>query len=454
MLKPNVLFLMIDSVRADRFYGNKKTSLTPNIDHLMSKGIYFEQAIGPADGTLLSFASMLTGKLAFKTGIRSNSLNKLNPNIETIFKKLENDNYHFYGHVPNAILSTGLFPNFENSDNNYELGYGLFDGLGERIIKKFKNNSLKKPWCYFIHLHDLHFPIIVPKQFDEKKYGVNNYDKQLSAIDFWIGKILPEINLENTLITIISDHGTYLKSVDRENIHINLEVNGKFQKITTKLGNKIPKFLNPVKIKIFFFLESIRKKRKIRYLKNYNLKPHENRGLLIQRGDLDRYLFDDHTHIPFLLTGCGISQSKKIPDLVRMIDVFPTLLDILDLQLDTNKIDGRSLVPLLKNETMNELPAYIESVPLIQKKSNDVVGIRTSKFKYFRDHEDSNKRVFLFNLNDDPNENKNLAESDPEQVKKMEKILQDILKDDLIDNEKDDEETKRIEDKLKKLGYI
>ncbi len=33
-MKPNILFLVIDSLRSDKCYGNKKTSITPHIDNL------------------------------------------------------------------------------------------------------------------------------------------------------------------------------------------------------------------------------------------------------------------------------------------------------------------------------------------------------------------------------------------------------------------------------------
>ena len=38
-MKPNVLLLTIDSLRADKVFGNTKTSLTPNIDNLIKNGI-------------------------------------------------------------------------------------------------------------------------------------------------------------------------------------------------------------------------------------------------------------------------------------------------------------------------------------------------------------------------------------------------------------------------------
>ena len=49
---PNIIFFLIDGLRADQFYGNNRTCKTPNIDSLIQKGMYFEQAVASADGTL------------------------------------------------------------------------------------------------------------------------------------------------------------------------------------------------------------------------------------------------------------------------------------------------------------------------------------------------------------------------------------------------------------------
>ena len=52
MSKPNILLLVIDSFRSDKFFGDKKTSVTPNLDKLTKEGIYFSQAISSAPASL------------------------------------------------------------------------------------------------------------------------------------------------------------------------------------------------------------------------------------------------------------------------------------------------------------------------------------------------------------------------------------------------------------------
>ena len=57
---------------------------------------------------------------------------------------------------------------------------------------------------------DLHNLFALPEEYNDEKYGKNNYEKMLSFIDFWLGKFLQNIDLKNTLIVISSDHGSYI----------------------------------------------------------------------------------------------------------------------------------------------------------------------------------------------------------------------------------------------------
>ena len=45
-------------------------------------------------------------------------------------------------------------------------------------------------------------------------YGKSKYEKVISVIDYWIGKILDNVDLENTLITLPADHGDYIPVIE------------------------------------------------------------------------------------------------------------------------------------------------------------------------------------------------------------------------------------------------
>ena len=82
---------------------------------------------------------------------------------------------------------------------------------------------MNEPWLFYIRPLDLHFPISVPKQFDHERFGPTNYEKQVSAIDMWIGKILQKIDFKKTLLIITADHGSYIKSAKINEKQISFE---------------------------------------------------------------------------------------------------------------------------------------------------------------------------------------------------------------------------------------
>ena len=144
---------------------------------------------------------------------------------------------------------------------------------------------------------------------------------------------------------------------------------------------------------------------------------------------------------------------------MRSIDIFPTIADILDTNIEINEKRGLSLLPLFKGKTLIEQSVMIESIPNSPKSvTTNTIGIRTSKFKYFRDRIESTKNVHLFDLIKDPLEETNIAEFNPSVIENMENELSKIKKDKnfLFKQEKsnNENENKIIEDELKKLGYI
>ena len=104
-MKPNVLFIIIDSLRSDKFTEHGKNQNNSNISHLIENGTLFKDTISAANATILSWSALFTSKFPFKTGIRSTRFNKLNSNIITSFDILKNNNYkilnYSYGFTSN-----------------------------------------------------------------------------------------------------------------------------------------------------------------------------------------------------------------------------------------------------------------------------------------------------------------------------------------------------------------
>jgi len=452
-MKPNILFIVIDSLRADKCYGNRKTSVTPNIDSLISDGVYFTQAFSSAAATTLAVSSILTGLYPCHNGMGGKTYDKLDSKILNYVKVLKDNGYNTYSSTPQIATDFGLTYDFENIDSSHDNYFSLFAGLGDQILEKFSSNKLKEPWFFYLHLFDLHTPVIVPNDYTENKFGMSQYEKMVSAIDSWIGEFLKKIDREHTLIILTSDHGEYIPVVKHGVEIINLEP-GLTETNLWSIGNKIPKSLYPVKKKFGSLLRKVRKKSKFSKISNLSLTSYQKRILLESRMGYGHRMYDDLLHVPLVFSGYNIHKNIKISHQVRHIDIFPTILDLIS-TTDKSEKDGTSLLPLFSNNKMDELPACIESPPSIHSGSKKSVGIRTNNYKYIRDIDHNGDILELYDLQNDPFEEKNIANSNKPMVEKMENLLnlhrgQTNLKQKKLMSS---EEIKKIEDKLKKLGY-
>ena len=172
----------------------------------------------------------------------------------------------------------------------------------------------------------------------------------------------------------------------------------------------------------------------------------------------DSFVYDERFRIPLLILGPKIPFNKKIKQQVRSIDIFPTIFEIAELNKKSLG-HGKSLLPLIQNDPYEELPAFLEGAANAPKFVNkNIIGIRTSEFKYFRDKYDITIEVHLYDLKNDPLEEKNIYIEKPDVTKNMERKLNKILKEKITfeksENTITDNEREQAIEKLRKLGYI
>ena len=97
-MQPNILFILIDGLRADQFFGKNKRSYTPFFDSLVSKGVYFENTFSSSDGTTISLNCTLNSRFQFETGIRARKLVLFDDNH---LQTLKDSGYNLVGITPN-----------------------------------------------------------------------------------------------------------------------------------------------------------------------------------------------------------------------------------------------------------------------------------------------------------------------------------------------------------------
>ena len=451
---PNIIFFLIDGLRADQFYGNNRTCKTPNIDSLIKSGIYCEQAVSSTDGTIISLNTIFNSN--FQVGNAAN-YQKLVLNQNNLIDVLKKNGYHIYGIFPNLTPFNSLQQYFENEKNSFEWIEGneppetLSTGLAERITRVLESTEKQEPYFCYFHIFDLH-PLregkksIGIEKFDDEEFGSSMYARTVSSIDHWLGNILKKIDLEKTLLVITSDHGERIPFENKSHLDFQPEFDS-----AVKAGRKyLPRSLHTVGGKF-----SGKVKNTIGRVKqsstNVGLTPYQKRSR-------DPYftlsLFDELIRVPLLFVGTSI-KPRIITKQVRHVDIFPTICELLGIPLDI-KISGKSLGLLANESLQDENPNYLHTIPYQKSSPLDMVGVRTSRYKYFRSAHNANENIHLYDLKNDPYENSNIMKTNKKLVTQFEKTLLEMQKNDFSEyvDEEDTEELKEIEHELRKMGYV
>ena len=468
-MRPNILFFLIDGLRADQCFGKDKTSFTPNIDSLRKKGTYFTNAFTSVDGTLLSLSSIFHSRYPIKTPM---ARNKLTLQKNNLFDILIKNGYEINGLVPDLKGFTEYVNYFENKNKTYayweymdkmdQFLVSTSSAITDKIIDFLKSRTSKKPWFYYIHamtLHPLKEYFASHKSelnllnsgigdFDNEKFGAGLYERIVSFIDHELGKILEHVDLDNTILILTSDHG---QSIPYEgNPEVDFEPRLETSK---KIGLKfLPKTTHKAGGQFLYKIRKLVSKRKLNKA-NEKLTNYQKRS----REAFDKVsLFDEMLHIPLLFAGNHIN-SRTVSDLVHHTDILPTLCELVNINLN-QAIHGRSLVPLIEGNKIEEKPIYLRTRLSLDPKPNerDSVGIRTINYKYFRSAYNANENIHLYDLKNDPYENSNIMKTNKKLVMQFEKTLLEMQKNDFSEyvDEEDTEELKEIEYELRKMGYV
>jgi len=136
-------------------------------------------------------------------------------------------------------------------------------------------------------------------------------------------------------------------------------------------------------------------------------------------------LYEHSVRVPLIICGPGIPKDVRTDALCYLLDVYPTLCDIIGLPVPES-VEGKSLFPLLKDRKAK----VRDSLFLAYRKLHR--GVRTDdNWKLIKYNIQGKETTQLFNLNDDPWEMNNLAH-DPAHKTRL-RDLTALLKDDMED---------------------
>jgi len=166
-----------------------------------------------------------------------------------------------------------------------------------------------------------------------------------------------------------------------------------------------------------------------------------------EHGEISHSVFVYNTtlHIPLLLHAPGYPAQRRA-EVVRIIDIFPTVLELMNWR-SADSIDGVSLVPLLKDKTFPKLDAYSETLaPALDFGWSPLYAIQSEERKYI----EAPKEEF-YDLQRDGSESKNLAASvNTDVYKKKIQLIQARTPPDSSAPAPSEEDRRKLES----LGYL
>lgn len=452
--KPNIIILLLDCVRADHLscYGYSRDT-SPHIDALAAQGVKFSRAISQSPWTLVSVTSLLTGCYPHRHGVglsrkKGRSLKHDKKNIKilgsgiTVLPEiLRQAGYKTWG------FSTNLFVNNKNIGKR---GFDEFKFRGRTPAEKVVDYGLKKielaresgkPFFLYLHFMDAHEPLVPPKKYynyfptsdgkgndkiherwkfgkyekqngiafkNFKEHKVSLYDGTIRYMDAEIGRLIKFLKssglMADTIIVVTSDHGEeFWDHADFEFAH----------------------YHDPRKV--------------------YG----------VGHGHT---MFQELLWVPLVITNLNSTKryGSDVQDTVQLIDVFPTLLNRINLKTNSDS-DGMTLLPLVNfnkgrssrstSNTHSFSRAIVSESPAY---GNLKISLIYPPFKFIYSYKETN---VLFNLEKDPLEKKNLIKENPKLVSDMLKKIRSILNKKAAKTEKLSLSKEDIQ-VLRSLGYI
>ncbi len=415
--KPNIILFLVDdlgyfdlSCTGSNFYE------TPNIDNLASSGIQFANAYVSHPRCTPSRYSIQTGKYPAREGIPGRP-EQMKLAETTVAEVLQNSGYttFFAGkwhlgktetHWPQnqgydinvGGCHAGAPPSYffpynvkrEGDKSNHRNIVGLDEGIdGEYLTDRLTDETIKfirshKKETFFAVL--AHYAVHTPLQ--AKKEKISKYEKKLESMSFEG----PEFTMKDGSTKMRQDNAIYAAMIE-------------------SMDESLGKLVNVLKQEKIYENTVIVFTSDHGGLSNRGIKskrPLATSNLPLRAGK--GHVYEGGIKVPFIVYYPGVVQSgESTNQLTINTDIFPTLLDIADIPLQSeNHLDGVSMLPAIKGGKPFERKLLWHS-PVGRPESTgdeNASAIRIGDFKLIDYYDTQNTE--LYDLSTDPYETTNL----------------------------------------------
>ena len=441
--KPNILWIVMDTVRADHLscYGYDRNT-TPNIDKIASEGILYENAIANGPWTLPSHASMFTGMIPSKHGADAEHY-WLENKFETIAEVLSSNGYETFEYSNNMWVGprTNMQQGFDTilvnnggirlptmSSPRFELPDYLMISRAKQYIENEillmddgaqKTNGVVTKWIadahqadmpffVFINYMEAHSPFHPPEEYAAPYLG--------EGVSFTEAMKVPRPVWQYIA-------GSYnMREHDFEVLRALYD--GEISYLDFRIGQLLDyvRDLGILDSTIVIITSD----------HGENIGDHQ---LL----DHQLCVYDTLIHVPLIIRYPGLAEAGlRVDEQVQLTDIFPTILDIVGINLSSEaQLQGHSLVKDVEHPesefAISENRVTYEALHLIHdakinaevsKYARRLKTIRTEEFKYIWSSDGMDE---LYNIREDPEELNNLIEVEAEKAAELKARLKEYL---------------------------
>ena len=411
--RPNVLLISIDTLRADRLgcYGCPRDT-SPNMDRLAAEGVLFERCFSTSCKTTPSHMSIMTGLYPqahdvymWQQGPQGIYGGKaLASSIPTLAETLKKHGYRNAAFTGGANVAAEIgfgrgFDVYDENDNN------------EAACRWLSQNGDQR-FFVFYHTYYTHDPYIPPPPYDSK-YDSNYSGAIPSTTDF-----LKEMGVQgfSRLHGVWRKlHEAWWKKIDPNDPDDWRHVRALYDGAICHVDNRFIRNL----------IETLEQQGVLDKTLIILTSDHGEEFLEHGRVTHDS-LYREVTHVPLLMRWPErLPAGKRVSQLVRGIDIMPTILDLLDIRHNAD-MQGTSLLPaalkdrdlrLTAHADFNDYaPPFIESV-----RSESWFLLMDQRLRRMPDEPRGAYPVFLqlYDTAQDPAETRNLAGALPHITARM-----------------------------------
>lgn len=395
----NVLIVTIDTLRADRLgsYGYREAS-TPHLDALAARGQRFSQATTVTPLTLPAHSSLFTGTYPAFHGVRDNGGFYLEDSQTTLAEILRQDGFRTGGFVGAFVLDSrwGIAQGFDRFFDDFDLtefdeapGMDAIQRPGSKVVDEaleWLQEDSSTPFLGWVHLYDPHTPYEAPEPYSSRFPATRS------------GAYDAEIAYTDHQVGRLMD---------------GLEELGRLEDTLVVIAA-------------------------------------DHGEMLGAHGEVTHgfFIYDEAVHIPLILAGPGL-EPAVVPEQVRIIDIFPTVLAQLGKEIP-GTVQGVDLTPFSRGEG-RRLVAHSESwTPRYHYGWSELQSIQDGRYKFIQAPQRE-----LYDLLQDPLEATNLALADPARADAMEATLERLLDQVSATEEAAPQAVDpQTEAKLRALGYL